>query len=145
MTLTGEVYTVDLSEKNHPKYKRLARMIEFETSQAFKDVPGFRQATVTNFRPGSVIATVDMKFQNTSLDQGLDEVLGATLQQYISDNGGRLGNLSVSQVEVVLPLTVDHCQPDPCVNGTCRNGADSFTCVCDDRFEGEICQTPIGM
>ncbi|CAH1267495.1 CSMD3 [Branchiostoma lanceolatum] len=43
-----------------------------------------------------------------------------------------------------LDEAVDYCQPNPCVNGTCISGADNYTCVCDDDYEGETCQVPIG-
>ncbi|KAI8493106.1 hypothetical protein Bbelb_291100, partial [Branchiostoma belcheri] len=110
--------------------------VYLETSQAFSNVSSFIQATVRSFRAGSVIATVDIKFQNTSLAPSSDVAVLATLQQYISDNEGRLGNLSVSQVDVA---TVNHCQPDPCVYGTCISGPDNYICTCDEGYEGETC------
>ncbi|KAI8516358.1 Oncoprotein-induced transcript 3 protein [Branchiostoma belcheri] len=141
LTLVGEVFTEDLNDKNHPQYQRLAQVIVSETSQAFSNVSSFIQATVRSFRAGSVIATVDIKFQNTSQAPSSDVAVLATLQQYISDNEGRLGNLSVSQVDVA---TVNHCQPDPCVYGTCISGPDNYICTCDEGYEGETCNIYIG-
>ncbi|XP_078593330.1 adhesion G-protein coupled receptor G7-like [Branchiostoma floridae x Branchiostoma japonicum] len=103
LTLAGEVFTDDLNDRSHPRFQMLARAIESETSLAFAAVPSFRKATVTRFRMGSVIATVDMKFQSTGQAPGSDEVvMTGILQQHISDNGGRLGNLTVSQVDAVI-------------------------------------------
>ncbi len=42
------------------------------------------------------------------------------------------------------PVAVtDHCDPDPCVNGTCVNQADGFSCDCRVGFGGATCETPI--
>lgn len=39
------------------------------------------------------------------------------------------------------PVT-DYCDGAPCgVNGTCVNGTNSYTCLCDDGFTGSQCQT----
>ncbi|KAI8516421.1 hypothetical protein Bbelb_050020 [Branchiostoma belcheri] len=43
----------------------------------------------------------------------------------------------------VSPLVVDHCQPDPCIYGTCISGPDNFTCTCNEGYAGETCQIPI--
>ncbi|XP_019626564.1 PREDICTED: C-type lectin 1-like [Branchiostoma belcheri] len=39
---------------------------------------------------------------------------------------------------------VNHCQPDPCVYGTCISGPDIFTCTCDEGYEGGTCNISIG-
>ncbi|KAI8481571.1 hypothetical protein Bbelb_406710 [Branchiostoma belcheri] len=39
---------------------------------------------------------------------------------------------------------MNHCQPDPCVYGTCISGPDNFTCTCDEGYEGETCSISIG-
>ncbi|XP_078701694.1 adhesion G-protein coupled receptor G7-like [Branchiostoma floridae x Branchiostoma belcheri] len=38
---------------------------------------------------------------------------------------------------------VNHCQPDPCVYGTCISDPDNFTCTCDEGYEGETCNISI--
>jgi hypothetical protein len=34
---------------------------------------------------------------------------------------------------------IDHCSPNPCLNGTCASTADRFTCACAPGFEGPTC------
>ena len=36
---------------------------------------------------------------------------------------------------------INECESEPCVNGTCVDGVGAFTCECDFRFTGEICDT----
>ncbi|MBW2736267.1 MAG: calcium-binding EGF-like domain-containing protein [Deltaproteobacteria bacterium] len=38
---------------------------------------------------------------------------------------------------------VNHCDPDPCVNGVCTDGADDYSCACDPGFEGVDCDVPV--
>ena len=35
----------------------------------------------------------------------------------------------------------DPCDPDPCVHGNCEADGESFTCNCDDGYEGELCDS----
>ena len=34
---------------------------------------------------------------------------------------------------------IDDCDPNPCVNGACQDGVNSFTCTCDAGFTGVNC------
>ena len=36
-------------------------------------------------------------------------------------------------------LDIDECDPNPCNNGECIDLVNDFTCVCDDGYEGEVC------
>ncbi|XP_035665561.1 uncharacterized protein LOC118408809, partial [Branchiostoma floridae] len=110
LTLPGEVFSEDLNDRNSPRYRMLAGTLESEVSKAFEDISTFRQATVKSFRAGSVIAGMDMEFENNGQAPDPETAVGS-LQQHIEDNGGRLGNLSVSQVDVVASR--DSCEPVP--------------------------------
>lgn len=39
----------------------------------------------------------------------------------------------------MLVTGIDHCRPDPCVHGTCRNHLTGYSCVCEDGYAGEKC------
>ena len=41
----------------------------------------------------------------------------------------------------ISPLDIDDCASDPCVNGDCTDGVDSYTCDCDSGFTGVNCET----
>ena len=41
----------------------------------------------------------------------------------------------------ISPLDIDDCDPDPCPNGDCEDGVDSYTCDCDLGFTGVNCET----
>ena len=34
---------------------------------------------------------------------------------------------------------IDDCDPDPCVNGDCTDGVNTYTCDCDDGYTGTNC------
>lgn len=36
-------------------------------------------------------------------------------------------------------LTIDYCDPDPCLNGTCRSLRSEFQCSCRSGFTGKVC------
>ncbi|MBR57053.1 MAG: hypothetical protein CMH54_03245 [Myxococcales bacterium] len=38
---------------------------------------------------------------------------------------------------------IDECDPNPCVHGSCTDGIASFTCECDEGFEGILCNINI--
>ncbi|XP_053397599.1 sushi, von Willebrand factor type A, EGF and pentraxin domain-containing protein 1-like [Mercenaria mercenaria] len=47
-------------------------------------------------------------------------------------NSGYTGDLCQTQI--------DHCESNPCQNeGSCENGLGNFTCICPEKFGGEIC------
>ena len=39
---------------------------------------------------------------------------------------------------------VDHCSPDPCVNGKCENTDNGFVCHCDTGYSGDVCDEGSG-
>jgi hypothetical protein len=53
----------------------------------------------------------------------------------------------IAGLAVVAGLTcegaVDPCEPNPCVHGTCESAGESYTCVCDEGYEGTNCETPV--
>ncbi|XP_063971397.1 fibrillin-2-like isoform X3 [Lytechinus pictus] len=38
---------------------------------------------------------------------------------------------------------IDDCSPDPCLNGVCVDGVNSFSCNCTTGFTGDTCQTEL--
>ena len=40
-------------------------------------------------------------------------------------------------------INVDNCANQPCHHGHCIDGVDSFTCVCQPGFTGQLCQVQI--
>ena len=34
---------------------------------------------------------------------------------------------------------IDDCDPDPCVNGDCTDGVNTYTCDCNDGYTGTDC------
>ena len=40
---------------------------------------------------------------------------------------------------------VDACEPNPCVNGTCESNGGSYTCACDEGYEGTNCDSPVAV
>ena len=36
---------------------------------------------------------------------------------------------------------IDECANNPCVHGTCTDGIDSYTCACDDGYDGNNCNS----
>ena len=34
----------------------------------------------------------------------------------------------------------DDCASEPCEHGSCTDGVDSFTCSCDEGYEGPLCE-----
>ena len=50
--------------------------------------------------------------------------------------------MSIININFFTELAVDHCDPNPCLNGgICTSGMDSFTCSCQGDFTGERCET----
>ncbi|XP_044291444.1 vitamin K-dependent protein C [Varanus komodoensis] len=37
----------------------------------------------------------------------------------------------------------DQCTPNPCFNGTCRDGIANFKCICNEGWEGSVCQSEV--
>ncbi|XP_060584198.1 neurogenic locus notch homolog protein 1-like [Ruditapes philippinarum] len=51
-----------------------------------------------------------------------------------------LGNSTDSKVcELDLCPNLSHCQPNPCVHGSCIDLRNDFLCTCDQGFEGRYC------
>ncbi|XP_066276376.1 uncharacterized protein [Branchiostoma lanceolatum] len=144
LTLPDEVFTADLNDRNTQQYRMIAGTLEREIPKAFRDC----QATVRSLRAGSVVATVDMEFQNAGQAPESNEAVIATLQQYIDDKRGRLGSLSVSAV-VGVPTVTSPCDENPCgQNGDCEKldsdfGIASYRCTCQDGFTGYSCEIRI--
>ncbi len=44
----------------------------------------------------------------------------------------------------IYTTEIDECLllQDPCVNGTCQDGLNEYTCVCDEGFSGTNCDIP---
>ena len=40
-----------------------------------------------------------------------------------------------------LRLDVDDCSPNPCVNGQCIDGVNSYECECTPGYRGKNCET----
>ena len=41
----------------------------------------------------------------------------------------------------ILIIDINECKSSPCLNnGTCRDGVDSYKCICDDRYKGAHCE-----
>ena len=36
-------------------------------------------------------------------------------------------------------VDIDECDPPPCNSGRCIDLVNGYTCVCDDGYEGEVC------
>ncbi|KAI8499609.1 hypothetical protein Bbelb_226600, partial [Branchiostoma belcheri] len=141
LTLPDEVFSEDLNDRNSSRYRMLAGTLESEASKAFEAISSFRQATVERFRSGSVIAILGVQFQNNGQALPSDEAVVSTLRQYINDNGGRLGDLSVSQVDVVVPpaeirLVGGATEYEGRVE--IRAGDGEWGTICDDNFDDNI-------
>ncbi|XP_066275078.1 uncharacterized protein [Branchiostoma lanceolatum] len=93
-----------------------------QASEAYVGFPSFQRATVRRFRAGSVIATLDTEFENTGQAPSTTQRAAATLQQHIDNNGGRLGNLSVSRVDTDPPPA--SCEPLPSGFSYCTSFVD---------------------
>ena len=37
-------------------------------------------------------------------------------------------------------VNIDECATNPCVHGVCSDGVASYTCTCDQGYEGDNCQ-----
>lgn len=48
-------------------------------------------------------------------------------------------------IDISVFVAVDHsCDSSPCLNsGTCVNSGDSFTCICQEGYEGAVCDINI--
>ncbi|XP_066275077.1 uncharacterized protein [Branchiostoma lanceolatum] len=121
LTLPGEIFTEDLNDINSQRYRMLAGTLERGASEAFVGFPSFQRATVKGFRAGSVIATLETEFENTGQAPSTERA-AATLQQHIDNNGGRLGNLSVSRVDTDPPPA--SCEPLPSGFSYCTSFVD---------------------
>lgn len=44
---------------------------------------------------------------------------------------------------IIIPcyIDVDDCTDTSCVRGTCVDGINEFTCICDTGFTGDTCDT----
>ena len=41
-----------------------------------------------------------------------------------------------------MTIDIDDCADEPCQNGgTCVDQVNGFVCMCEDGFEGDVCQT----
>ena len=40
---------------------------------------------------------------------------------------------------MILFSEFNNCYPDPCVNGTCKDGHNTYTCSCFDGYKGTDC------
>merc|ERR1711881_630458 len=38
---------------------------------------------------------------------------------------------------------IDDCSPDPCTHGTCTDGVDSYTCACENGYDGVNCDNDV--
>ena len=66
--------------------------------------------------------------QNTTVTLTADPQGGSTFSGWSGDD---------------CDLNSDDCDPDPCVNGSCSDGVDSYSCSCDAGWTGTDCDANI--
>ena len=43
----------------------------------------------------------------------------------------------------LLSTEPDNCIDNPCVHGTCKDGDEDYTCICETKWGGKNCDTGI--
>lgn len=119
-------FTPDLQDPNSPKYKEYKTFLENQFNTSYKSLSGFKSATITRFRPGSVIADYTVVTEPTtpgamsSANSALINDLSSTNYTALSINTvvSGWGSITVSPGGIVVNDTV---------NLTCRVNVTSFT------------------
>ncbi|XP_059379263.1 adhesion G protein-coupled receptor F5-like [Carassius carassius] len=130
-----ETYDANLNNQNSEKFKKYKADIENAINKSYNNVEGFYSATVTGFRPGSVI--VDFLI-TSSVEIKTDE----RISQAISDNMKAL-NFSVDLLSVAKTDNIDMRKRDavfPEQNMTLSCPYISHFGIIDWRFQGKKIQ-----
>ncbi|KAK2898742.1 hypothetical protein Q8A67_010160 [Cirrhinus molitorella] len=130
-----ETFDANLNNPNSDKFKKYKSDIENAISKSYKDVKGFVSATVTGFRPGSVI--IDF-FITTSEEIKTSGEISQALQSNMKDLNYNVDPLSVAQTENKDMRTRDAVFPEQDMTLSCS--ATNRLGNIDWRFQGNIVQ-----
>ncbi|XP_018423544.1 PREDICTED: adhesion G protein-coupled receptor F5-like [Nanorana parkeri] len=121
-------FTPDLQDQNSAKYKQYKHFLENQFNTTYRVLSGFKSATITGFRPGSVIVDYTVVAEPTTPD-----AINAANQAVISDLSGT--NYTAASVSTVVPgwgsisVSPSGIFLNDTVNLTCRVNVSAFSDV----------------
>nr|XP_021334147.1 adhesion G protein-coupled receptor F5-like [Danio rerio] len=130
-----ETFDANLHNVNSDKFKKYKSDIEKAISESYKGVKGFISATVTGFRPGSVV--VDF-FITSSTEVAISVETSQAIVTNMQDLKYTVDTASVAQSENIKLSTRDSVFPEEDMTLSCQ--ANNAIGNIDWRFQGTIIQ-----
>lgn len=139
--MTGPTFTPALQDPMSTEFKTLSSALENGLNPSFaQDVPGFQSVIVTGFRPGSIVADMDIQAQSTEQDKdaAIQAVKDAVLK--VAATGSVAGYAVDTQ-----NITFSPARTEPITSGeggstTTKTSTDGTTMKTDDEKDklGEV-------
>ncbi|KAM9746372.1 protein HEG homolog 1 isoform 6-T6 [Menidia menidia] len=129
--VTSLNFTNEMSDRSSRVFQETAAIISEPLREALKNVPGYLQTDVVELKPGSVVATVNNIFQDTTeTEQSVDDII----KKAISNSTGVLSDATFTSTSLCEQT------PKPCQVSTtsCKNINGQPVCSCKDGYVSDV-------
>ncbi|CAG5897338.1 unnamed protein product [Menidia menidia] len=129
--VTSLNFTNEMSDRSSRAFQETAAIISEPLREALKNVPGYLQTDVVELKPGSVVATVNNIFQDTTeTEQSVDEII----KKALSNSTGVLSDATFTITNLCEQT------PEPCQVSTtsCKNINGQPVCSCKDGYVSDV-------